>query len=410
MKALHKLLRKQPFNSLPQSLSLRFLNFRNFSITSQADLDQKLKCLSKLSEMVSYKEKKTTNNMEDTIIEINTLIQKNKRTVADQVFDKLVADCCVNGSIIKLDFLNTLLRSSFKINTGFQVKIHNYIISTKQEMNSHTIYYLIDFYLDYKGFNSAYNILVEASLLNINVDFNTVLSLYIKLEKVQDLKIRKSCKYFLENYVGRCFGEDDKQILKKIYLNRQNEKTKVRRGSSNALSVKEISFTTLSLDNENKKLDSKQPLKEEESSANPTTLELEKSKKRLKNNKKMRKTLASSAESKPSNDGSPTNGSVQTSSSPSSNSNSIVHNEIISEMKQESILIANKLPEEEQTTNTIKDSTPKKVEITNHFKIRKPIKNLFNETKRKLIIQYFLEKPSKPEKKKMVISESDDED
>lgn len=386
MKSIQLLLRKQ-FCGIPLSFSFGIRNFKYFSRSQQPELStQKSKVLSQFGEMISYRDKKATNHVDDSIIEISKLIQKNKIKGAEQAFDELVSYCSINGSVISLDYLNALLRSCFKINTGFQIKIHNYIIATKQEMNSQTIYYLSDFYLDYKGFNSAYNILVEASLLNINVDFNTIISLYTKLDKVQDPKIRKSCKYFIENYVGRCFGEEDKQIIKKLNLSSPKEKPTGKRGSSNAIKVVKEKDENSKSDNlgSDKEDSIESILNVEELTVENAKFSEKKKKWKLKLLKKLKKKSESKSGSAQSSISQASTTQSQSTSQPTGSNqtpNSSLNDEIIKEMIQETNTKQVKSSDENAQTNT-KESSHKETSASS-LKPKHQIKNLVNETKRK---------------------------
>lgn len=101
--------------------------------------------------------------------------------------------------------------------------IHKYIIKNNILYNSLTLNYLINIYLDLKGYDSAYNLLIEASLLNIPVDFSSLVGINKFKYKIKNFKIRKSCDYFIKNYITRHYGSDNLKLANDLYINLRNE-------------------------------------------------------------------------------------------------------------------------------------------------------------------------------------------
>lgn len=183
-----------------------------------------------LKNLIYHKEKPELHLKSFIFKSLINSIRRNKTTEVLEIL-KCVIDkthkysTASKFSIEEMNLIMSEYIKSNKLNNNLLVitAIHEYIIANQILMNTVSLNYFINTYLEIKGFNSAYNLLVEASLLNIMVDYTSLIALYFNIFKITNFKVRTKCKYFIENYVLRNYGRFNKKLFEQIYTKKLKE-------------------------------------------------------------------------------------------------------------------------------------------------------------------------------------------
>ncbi len=177
-------------------------------------------CISNLLNKITYTDKEISLNKSYYISKIITSIDKGNSKNAIAEFKSLKQD----KLLLTIDDINNILTEAFSRKTTLNQielfnELQNYIIDKQIIMNILTVNILMSISLEYKGFNSAYNILVEASLLNTPVDLSSLMSLYLKLQQVENIKVKQKCKAFISGYILKKYGKEIRdKVVKLVYF------------------------------------------------------------------------------------------------------------------------------------------------------------------------------------------------
>ena len=163
------------------------------------------------SKITTFKPYSQTTDLNKQFNEFCSLIEKKQFKEACEAFKKIQE----NENKISLNDINKIFSLLFNQIDSFTLVnlVHDYILDRKIKMNGLTLNYLISIYLNTKGFNSAYNLIVEGALLGIQIHLSSLMIVYKNLSKVPHVKTRKKCSYFIFNYIGRNFGKEFKEKL-----------------------------------------------------------------------------------------------------------------------------------------------------------------------------------------------------
>lgn len=174
-------------------------NLRNFSLVETLKLQNRIKVEINLttSEISTnpehYKEKITLCLEKENYKGITELIKSlSEKQIALDTTD-----------------VNKIFGASYKTNRDLLEQTYEYILDTKIRLNSLSFYYLIMSALKYKGFNSAYNLFVEANLFNIPLNLTVCLTTLEHIAKEEDKEKRQEVRDFVFNHIHKHYQEND---------------------------------------------------------------------------------------------------------------------------------------------------------------------------------------------------------